>query len=86
MEATVQTPQTTQMIVTLEDNAMVAEIRKALKLIRGIASVRVATIADDRAITPAMRRSIQKARQESARGETMVCRTPEDMQKYFDSL
>ena len=48
--------------------------------------VRVATIADDRAITPAMRRSIQKARQESARGETIVCRTPEDMQKYFDSL
>ena len=45
-----------------------------------------ATIADDPAITPAMRRSIQKARQESARGETIVCHTPEDMQKYFDSL
>ena len=79
-------PQATQMIVTLESGAVASEIRKALKLIRGIASVRVATTADDRAITPAMRRSIQKARQESARGETIVCRTPEDMQKYFDSL
>jgi len=79
-------PQATQMIVTLESGAMASEIRKALKLIRGIASVRVATIADDRTITPAMRRSIQRARQESARGETIVCRTPEDMQKYFDSL
>ncbi len=86
MEATVQMPQATQMIVTLESGAVASEIRKALKLIRGIASVRVATIADDRTITPAMRRSIQKARQESARGETIVCRTPEDMQKYFDSL
>ena len=86
MEATVQMPQATQMIVTLESGAMASEIRKALKLIRGIASVRVATIADDRTITPAMRRSIQRARQESARGETIVCRTPEDMQKYFDSL
>ena len=36
--------------------------------------------------TPVIRRSIQKARQESARGETIVCRTPEEMQKYFDSL
>ena len=72
--------QTTQMIVTLEDNAMVAEIRKALKL------VRMANIGDDRSITPAMRRSIAKAREESARGETIVCKTPEEMQKYFDSL
>ena len=79
-------PQTPQMIVTLEDNAMVAEIRKALKLIRGIASVRMANISDDRSITPAMRRSIAKAREESARGETIVCKTPEEMQKYFDSL
>ncbi len=86
MEATVQIPQVTQMIVTLEDKAMVSEIRKALKLIRGIASVRVATIADDRTITPTMRRSIAKARQESANGETIVCNTPEDMKKYFYSL
>ena len=79
-------PQPTQMIVTLEDNAMMNEIRKALKLIRGIASVRVARISDDRRITPAMRRNIQKAREESARNETIVCKTPEEMQKYFDSL
>ena len=29
-----------QMIITLEDNALIADIKKALKLIRGIASVR----------------------------------------------
>lgn len=76
----------TQIIVTLEENAMVAEIRKALKLIRGINSVRVVSSGKGQSITPALSRSIAKARQESAKGETIVCNTPEDMQKYFDSL
>ena len=79
-------PQTSQMIVTLESDAVVSEIRKALKLIRGVASVRVATISDDHTITPAMRRSINKARREYAKGETIKCSTPEEMQRYFDSL
>lgn len=74
------------MIITLEDNAVVADIKKALKLIRGIASVRTATINDDRSITPAMRRAMKKAREEYAKGETISCHTPEEMQKYFDSL
>ncbi|MBQ3744483.1 MAG: hypothetical protein II853_01205 [Prevotella sp.] len=75
-----------QMIITLEDNALIADIKKALKLIRGIASVRVATLNDDKTITPAMRRSINKARREYANGETISCSTPEEMQCYFDSL
>ena len=76
----------TQMIITLEDNALVADIKRALKLIRGIASVRTASISDDKTITPAMRRSINKARREYANGETIKCSTPEEMQRYFDSL
>lgn len=80
------TPIRNQMIVTLETGAMTSEIKKALKLIRGIASVRVATINDDKTITPAMRRSINKARREMANGETIKCSTPEEMQRYFDSL
>ncbi len=79
-------PQTSQMIVTLESDAVVSEIRKALKLIRGIASVRVATLSDDHTVTPALRRSINKARREYAKGETISCSTPEEMQRYFDSL
>jgi hypothetical protein len=75
-----------QMIITLEDNALIADIKKALKMIRGVASVRVATISDDKTITPAMRRSINKARREYANGETISCSTPEEMQNYFDSL
>ena len=86
MEARTLVPRAPQMIVTLDDNAMVADIRKALKLIRGVASVRLARTGADRSITPAMRRNIAKARKESACGETIVCKTPDEMQKYFDSL
>ena len=75
-----------QMIVTLEAGAMVADIKKALKLIRGVASVRMSTISDDKSITPTLRRSIRKAREEFAKGETISCRTPEEMQQYFERL
>lgn len=79
-------PKSAQMIITLEDNTLVADIKRALKMIRGIASVRVATLGDDNTITPAMRRSINKTRREYAKGETISCSTPEEMQRYFDSL
>ena len=68
-----------QMIVTLEDNALIADIKKALKLLRGVASVRMANLKDDETITPAMHRSINKARREYANGETISCSTPEEM-------
>ena len=86
MESASSLSKPAQMIITLEDNALIADIKKALKLIRGIASVRVATLNDDKTITPAMRRSINKARREYANGETISCSTPEEMQRYFDSL
>lgn len=76
---------TNEMIVTLEEGATVAEIRKALLLIRGIASVRMAK-GSNHTVTPALRSRIRKARQESANGETVVCSSPEEMQQYFDSL
>ena len=86
MASVTSIPKPAQMIVTLEDNALVADIKRALKLIRGIASVRVATISDDNTISPTLRRSINKTRREYAKGETISCSTPEEMQRYFDSL
>ena len=86
MATTTSIPKQAQMIITLEDNALVADIKRALKLIRGIASVRTASISDDNTITPALRRSINKARREYAKGETIKCSTPEEMQRFFDSL
>ncbi|MBQ3634413.1 MAG: hypothetical protein II951_02225 [Bacteroidales bacterium] len=74
-----------QMLITLEDNALIADIRKALKLIRGVASVRMVNL-EDKTITPALRRAINKSRCEYANGETISCGTPEEMQRYFDSL
>ncbi len=75
-----------QMIVTLDNGAAISEIKKALKLIRGISSVRVANLSDDNSISPSLYSRIRKARRESANGETIVCNTPEEMEQYFDSL
>lgn len=86
MASVTSIPKPAQIIITLEDNALVADIKRALKMIRGVASVRVAKVDDDKTITPAMRQSINKARHEYAKGETITCRTPEEMQKYFDTL
>ena len=80
------TPTSNQIIVTLESDAIIADIKKALRMIRGIASVRMASVKDDNTITPAVRRSINKARREMSNGETISCSTPEEMQRYFDSL
>ena len=84
MDTGTYTPQVNQVIVTLEDGAVLSEIKKALLLIRGVSSVRVAR--NDNMVTPALRTKIRKARKESADGETIVCNTPEEMQQYFDSL
>lgn len=84
MDTRTYTPQINQVIVTLEDGAALSEIKKALLLIRGVASVHVAH--GDNLITPALCTKIRKARKESADGETIVCNTPEEMQQYFDSL
>ncbi len=86
MSASTSIQKPAQMIITLEDNALMSDIKRTLKMIRGIASVRVATISDDNTITPAMQRSINKARCEYANGETIKCNSPEEMQRYFDSL
>lgn len=86
MATTTSISKPAQMIVTLEDNALVSDIKRALKMIRGVASVRVANLGDENTITPSMRRSINKARSEYANGETISCNTPEEMQRYFDSL
>ena len=65
-----------KMIVTLEGNALISDIKKALKMIRGVASVRVARHNDDNVVTPALRRAINKARRDSANGETFKASTP----------
>lgn len=79
-------PSPNQIIVTLEPGVIVADIKKTLKLIRGVASVHTIKVKADNNITPAMSRKISKARKEYAKGETFSCRTPEEMLQYFDSL
>ena len=46
----------------------------------------VEEINDANVITPSMRRHINKARKEYAEGKTISCKTPQEMQQFFDSL
>lgn len=41
---------------------------------------------DSPSITPALRRRINKARKEYADGQTIKCRTMQEMQQFFDNL
>ena len=69
--------------ITLEENAVVADIRRALKMIRGIASVRQARTSG---ITPALKTKIDKARQDYNDGKCTECRTHEELDAFLQSL
>ena len=42
--------------------------------------------SNDLIITPALRRKINHARKEYAEGQTVSCKTPQEMQHFFDNL
>ncbi len=49
-------------------------------------STESSSVAKRQTVTPAMRRQINRARKEHTTGQTRICRTPQEMQQYFDSL
>lgn len=72
--------------ITLEDNAMIAEIKKAIKMIKGIASVRVSNAKNDNVITPSLAKKIEKARLDYAKGRYTECKTKAELEAFLDSL
>ena len=44
------------------------------------------SVEEPQVITPTMRRRINMARKEYAEGKTISCKTPQEMQQFFDSL
>ena len=80
----VQPISTPQFIVNIEDASLMKEIRHAIRMIKGVSAVRATTSANS--ISPSLSRRINLARHEYKNGETIICRTPEDMNRYFDRL
>ena len=76
----------TKLEITLDENAVVADIKKALMLIKGITSVKVKKRKDQSEINNTLARQINQARMEHEKGETILCASAEDMQRYFGSL
>ena len=72
--------------ITLEDNAMVADIKKAIKMIKGIAIVRTLHVKQDNVITPSLARKIEKARKDYAEGRYTECKTKEELEAFLEAL
>ena len=65
----------TQLIVSVEETSLLSDIRKAIKLLRGVASVSVGHEVD------VPNPTTLKAMHEAETGQTIVCDTMEDYLK-----
>lgn len=72
--------------IKLEDNAVVSDIRKALKMIRGIASVKLVRPKTENTITPDLAKKIEKARLDLAEGNYTECKTKEELTAFLEAL
>ncbi len=72
-QISIQTPELTQ-----------EEIREDRELTQAFMAHSKRRMAE--VMTPALRRKVNKARKEYAEGQTITCRTPQEMQQFFDSL
>ena len=72
--------------ITLEDNAMVADIKKAIQMIKGIASVRILPAKQGNVITPSLAKKIEKARKDFAEGRYTECKTKEELEAFLEAL
>ena len=72
--------------ITLEDNAVVADIKKAIKMIKGIADVRIQPSKQENVITPSLAKKIEKARKDFAEGRYTECKTKEELEAFLEAL
>jgi copper chaperone CopZ len=72
--------------ITLEDNAMVADIKKAIQMIKGIASVKILPAKQENVITPSLAKKIEKARKDFAEGRYTECKTKEELEAFLEAL
>lgn len=79
-------PTTLHLDINLEDNAVVADIKKAIKMIKGITAVRVTTLSRENVITPSLAKKIAKARQDYVEGRYTECRTKEELDSFLNAL
>ena len=73
--------------ITLNERTTSGKALMAYLQALGILVKKISPIAkDDSQITPALALRMKKARKEFAEGETVSCTSPDEMQRYFDSL
>ena len=87
MTTNVEMKEPTQMIVTLDQDAIIPDIKRAMRLMRGVLSIRmVRPKRAANAISPSLAQQMTQAREEYANGETIACNNPQEMIQDFESL
>ena len=72
--------------ITLEDNAIISDIKKAIQMIKGISSVRILPTKQENVITPSLAKKIEKARKDFAEGNYTECKTKEELEAFLEAL
>lgn len=85
MNATLSVQTTpSQFLISIEDRALVNDVCRAIKMLKGVTSIRI--MRPSQVISPSLAAKLNKARKEYAAGETISCHTPEEMNRFFESL
>ena len=72
--------------ITLNERTTSGKALMAYLQALGVLVKKITPAVMDDQITPALSKRMKKAREEFAKGETIACHTPAEMQTYFDSL
>lgn len=75
----------TQLIVSLEDTSMLSDIKKAIRMLRGVVSVREAE-KDSFELSDEAKKRIELSREQYRNGDVVACATKEELHQFLDSL
>jgi len=86
MEYTVQTPNVRTICykIDLDNDAVMADITRAIKMIRGIVAIR--PVRKELEISPVLKRKIARAEKNYKEGKTIKFNSVSEMDAYLDTL
>ena len=71
--------------IAIEDDAVLPDIKKAIRMIRGVCSVR--QVRDiSHSVTPALQKKIAKAEEDMLAGRCIACDTKEELNAFLEAL
>ena len=75
-----------QLIVTLDDDAVTAQVRKTLSMIKGVVSVKAKPFDRRIVVTPTLQAQIDQARKDASEGKLVSLNSIDEINQYFSML